>query len=149
MVFLDSNLFIIDRFFRRDQAYRATHMFLERLPSIAGVVPLLTLLELCGAASFRLAATEAERWLHDFATVYPVRVLNPFGSGDATAAAWIGALADDLIQYIGRRMTFGDALLAREADRYAGEAIVTWNIKDFAGRTAVPLYTPESFVANP
>ncbi len=145
MVFLDSNLFIIDRFFRRDRAYRATRTFLERLTDIAGAVPLLTLLGLCGAASFRLTTREAERWLHDFATVYPVHILNPFGASDVTATAWIGALADDLTQYIGRRMTFGDALLAREADRYAAEALVTWNIKDFAGRTAVPLHTPESF----
>jgi predicted nucleic acid-binding protein len=148
LVFLDSNLFIIDRFFRRDRAYGATHAFLEHLTEIAGVVPLLTLLELCGAASFRLTSKEAERWLHDFAAVYGVRILNPFGAADATATAWIGTLADDLSQYIGRRMTFGDALLAREADRYAAEAIVTWNIRDFTGRTAVPLRTPETFFAR-
>ena len=145
MVFLDSNLFIVDRFFRRDSLYPATRAFLARLQEISGVVPLVTLLELCGAASFRLAPAEAERWLHEFATVYPVRVLNPFGAGDDSAGAWLGAWADDIARYIARRMTFGDALLAREADRYAGAAIVTWNIKDFAGRTAVPVRTPETF----
>jgi len=38
--------------------------------------------------------------------------------------------------------------MAREADRYGAEAIVTWNIKDFAGRTAVPLLTPDQFVSR-
>jgi predicted nucleic acid-binding protein len=145
LVFLDSNLFIVDRFFRRDALYPATRAFLARLREISGVVPLVTLLELCGAASFRLAPTEGERWLHEFTTVYPVRVLNPFGVGDESAAAWLGAWADDVGRYIAHRMTFGDAVLAREADRYAAEALVTWNTKDFAGRTAVPVRTPATF----
>jgi hypothetical protein len=42
-------------------------------------------------------------------------------------------------------MTFGDAVLAREADRYGAEALVTWNVKDFQGRTAVPVIRPDRF----
>ncbi|MBI2962242.1 MAG: hypothetical protein HYY35_00680 [Deltaproteobacteria bacterium] len=145
MVFLDSNLFIVERLFRRDALYPATRDFMRRLPEISGAVPLLTLLELCGAASFRLSSEEAERWLHDFTAVYPVRVMNPFGAGEDTAQAWLGTWADDVTRYLARRMTFGDAVLAREADRYAAEAIVTWNVKDFAGRTAVPVIPPNEF----
>jgi sugar/nucleoside kinase (ribokinase family) len=146
LVFLDANLFIIDRFFRRDALYPATRAFLAHLPEISAAVPLFTLFELCGAASFRLSAQESERWLYDFAIVYPVRVLNPFGAGDGASAAWLGSFADDLARYIARRMTLGDAILAREADRYAAEALVTWNIKDFADRTAVPVLSPEQFI---
>jgi sugar/nucleoside kinase (ribokinase family) len=148
LVFLDRNLFIIDRFFRRDAAYLATRAFLARLPEIPAAVPLFTLFELCGAASFRLSAEESEQWLHRFVAVYPVRVLNPFGAGDVSAAAWLSSFADDVIRYIARRMTLGDAILAREADRYGADAIVTWNIKDFADRTAVPVLTPEQFDSN-
>lgn len=148
LIFLDSNLFIIDRFFRRDALYPATHAFLASLPALSGAVPLFTLFELCGAASFRLSIEETERWLHRFVMVYPVRVLNPFGAGDGTAAAWLGSFADDVIRYIARRMTLGDAILAREADRYAAEAVVTWNIKDFTGRTAVPVMTPDQFMTR-
>jgi hypothetical protein len=148
VVFLDSNLFIIDRFFRRDALYPATRTFLARLPQIAGAIPLLTLLELCGAASFRLSMEETERWLHGFVMVYPVRVLNPFGAGDGPATAWLGSFVDDVIRYIARHMTLGDAILAREADRYAAEALVTWNIKDFNGRTAVSVLTPEQFMSR-
>lgn len=145
MVFLDSNLFIIDRLFRRDVAYPSTHLFLQQLPELSAAIPLMTLLELCGAASFRLATAEAERWLHRFVTVYPITILNPFGAGDASATGWLGSYTDDLSRYIARRMTLGDATLAREADRYGAEAIVTWNVKDFAGRTAVPALTPDQY----
>ena len=148
MVFLDSNLFIIDRLFRRDAAYPSTHAFLERLAEISAAVPLMTLLELCGAASFRLSANETELWLQGFATVYPVSILNPFGAGDGPATSWLGSYTDDVSRYVARRMTFGDALLAREADRYGAEAIITWNLKDFAGRTAVRVLTPEQFMSR-
>jgi hypothetical protein len=87
-----------------------------------------------------------ERWLHGFVTVYPVRVLNPFGAGDGPATAWFGSFANDVIRYIARRMALGDAILDREADSYAAEALVTWNIKGFTGRTAVSVMTPDQFM---
>jgi len=59
------------------------------------------------------------------------------------ASAWLGAWADDVARYLARRMTLGDAILAREADRYAADAIITWNVKDFRGRTAVPAVAPD------
>lgn len=66
----------------------------------------------------------------------------PSGAGETPSDAWLGMFVDDLARYLARRMTFGDAVLAREADRYAAEAIATWNVRDFKGRTAVPAVTP-------
>jgi hypothetical protein len=43
-------------------------------------------------------------------------------------------------------MTFGDALILREAEKYRVEAIVTWNIKDFLQRTRIPVHTPASYL---
>lgn len=106
----------------------------------------MTLLELCGTASFRLSRDETERWLRRFVSVYPVEVLNPFGAGDGSATSWLSSYTDDVVRYLARRMTLGDAVLAREADRYQAEAIVTWSVKDFAGRTAVPALTPEQYL---
>jgi hypothetical protein len=145
LVFLDSNLFLIDRLFPRDAAYPANRSLLDRLDVIDGVLPLVTLLELCGAASFRLSEQETERWLHGFTSAYPVRILDPFGAGSDPAAAWAGSWIDDLSRYVARKMTFGDAVLAREADRYGAEELVTWNVKDFQGRTAVPVIRPDRF----
>src|SRR5262249_15183309 len=122
--------------------------FLDRLEDIDGVLPLVTLLELCGAASFRLSEKETERWLHDFTAVYPVRILDPFGTGADPASAWLGSWIDDLSRYVARKMTFGDAVLAREADRYGATALVTWNVKDFQRRTAAPVIRPDQFRAE-
>ncbi len=145
LVFLDSNLFLIDRFFRRDVLYPPTRAFLSRLNEIPAVLSVLTLLELCGASSFRLGPLETGRWLHQFAAIYPVEILSPFGMGDERAVAWVGAWTDELGTYLARRMTLGDALLAREADRYAADAIVTWNLKDFERKTTSPVFTPRTY----
>lgn len=96
----------------------------------------MTLLELCGAASFRLSPAEADRWLYSFADVYPVRIVDPFGAGDQPSAGWIGAWADDVSRYVSRRVTLGDAMLAREADRYGAQSLVTW--ERAASRAAPP-----------
>lgn len=148
MVFLDANLFVVDRFFHRDALLNKTRAFLLRLPEIDGIVPLLTLLEICGVASFRLSPQETAIWLSDFSSLYAVRVLDPFGAGETESNMWVASYADDIGRYIARRMTLGDAILAREADRYDAEAIVTWNVRDFVDRTAAPVFTPDEFLQH-
>jgi hypothetical protein len=39
---------------------------------------------------------------------------------------------------IAQKVTFGDALILREAEAYRVEAIVTWNTKDFFGAHLSP-----------
>jgi len=62
MVLLDSNIFIVDRFFPRDSLYSQNKSFVEKLDSIDAPIS-FTLLEVCGAASFRLSVDELSAWL--------------------------------------------------------------------------------------
>lgn len=121
-------------------------MFVERLASTEAAVSVFTLLELCGAASFRLPPAELEGWMFRFTAVYPVRVLDAFGLPGQDAAAWLGAFTDEVAGYLSRRMTLGDALLLREAEGYDVEAVVTWNTKDFHHRTRLRVLTPSAFL---
>ena len=58
MVLLDSNIFILDRFFPRDSLYAQNKALVENLASIDASISSFTLLEVCGVASFRLSADE-------------------------------------------------------------------------------------------
>jgi hypothetical protein len=49
---------------------------------------------------------------------------------------------------IAKKMSFGDALLLREAENYNAEAIVTWNTKDFSRRTQLSVLTPTGFLRS-
>jgi hypothetical protein len=41
------------------------------------------------------------------------------------------------------KMTFGDAILLREAEGYQVEHIISWNKKHFHNRTAIQVVNPE------
>jgi predicted nucleic acid-binding protein len=144
MVLLDSNLFVIDRFFPRDAHFPINRRFLDSLPTVEAGISTLTLMELCGIASFNLKPRDLQTWLYNFSTVYPVQVLDPWGVDAELSATWMGQFLSDLIDKISRKMSFGDAVLLREAERYGVAAIVTWNTKDFARRTTIPVYTPST-----
>jgi predicted nucleic acid-binding protein len=47
---------------------------------------------------------------------------------------------------IAKKMTFGDAVLLREAENYNAQAIVTWNTKDFSRHTRLRVFTPAGFL---
>lgn len=60
MVLLDSNIFIVDRFFPRDALYPQNKSFVEQIGFFEAAISAFTLLEICGAASFRLPVHELE-----------------------------------------------------------------------------------------
>jgi len=146
MVLLDSNIFIIDRFFPRDAHYARNRVFIERLGEEETAVSVFTLLEICGVAGFNLSATELDYWLYQFPAAYPVLVLDPFGMESQGTAEWVRHFLGEVTQKIRQRMTFGDAMLLREAEGYGVEALVTWNTKDFIRRTKLLVFTPESYL---
>jgi len=146
MVLLDSNIFILDRFFPRDSLYTQNKAFVEKLDSIDAAVSSFTLLEICGAASFRLSAEELAAWLFGFGVVYPVYVLDAHGLRGNDCETWWSTFVDEVAANIAKKMTFGDALILREAENFDAEAIVTWNTKDFSRRTRIPVLTPTGFL---
>lgn len=146
MVLLDSNLFVIDRFFPRDANFQTNRTFLDNLATLDGGVSIFTLMELCGIASFNLTPRDLRLWLHDFPNIYPVRILDPWGVGAVTSQVWFSQFLEELTGKIARKMSFGDAVLLREAEQYAVEAIVTWNTKDFIRRTTISILTPVAYL---
>ena len=146
MVLLDSNIFIVDRFFPRDDLYGPNKIFVDQLESIEAAISAFTLLEVCGAACFRLSKRELESWLYRFPIFYPVLILDAFGLKGKEAQEWWSRFVAEVSDKVSRKMTFGDGLLLREAENYGMEAVVTWNTKDFSHRTRLPVLTPTAFL---
>ena len=149
MVLLDSNLFVIDRFFPRDAHFSINRRFLDSLSILEAGISTFTLLELCSIASFNLTPKDLRLWLYNFPHVYPVRVLDPWGIGTEPSSTWCSQFLADLTDKIARKMSFGDAVLLREAERYSVAAVVTWNTKDFLRRTTIPVRTPATHLHHP
>ncbi len=146
MVLLDSNIFILDRFFPQDALYSQNRVFVEKLATTDAAISALTLLEVCGVASFRLSVNELEAWLFDFTALYPVHVLDVHGLRGNESEAWWSGFVEEVTANIAKKMTFGDALLLREAENYEVEAIVTWNTKDFSRRTRLDVLAPTAYL---
>jgi len=146
MVLLDSNIFIVDRFFPRDSLYSQNKSFVEKLDSIDAAISSFTLLEVCGAASFRLSVDELSAWLFTFGAMYPVYVLDVHGVRTTDCEAWWSTFMEEAAANIAKKMTFGDAVLLREAENYDAEAIITWNTKEFVRRTRLTVLSPTAFL---
>ncbi len=53
-----------------------------------------------------------------------------------------------LFEGIEKRMTLGDVFVLQTAEESQVETLVTWNPKDFANRTSLPVLTPVEFLAQ-
>jgi predicted nucleic acid-binding protein len=147
MICLDSNIFLIDRFFKRDVHYAANRRLVERLPALEAGLSIYSLLEICGLASFNLSSDELARWFYNFDRYYPLKVLLPIGL-ERTAEQYFANWLASLYQMFTRRMTFADAAILSIAEQYAATHFLTWNKRHFEGRTAVQVMTPEEFMAT-
>lgn len=148
MVLLDTNLFIIDRFFPRDPHYTVNREFLDHLPDLDAGFSLFSLLELCGIASFNLNATELKRWSYHFDQVYHVQILEPLDLGEGLARDWLTSFLRDVFDLYARKMTWGDAVLLHTAESHHADTIVTWNKKHFTNRTSIPVLTPDQYLTT-
>jgi predicted nucleic acid-binding protein len=146
MVLLDSNIFILDRFFPRDSLYPQNKAFVEKLASLDAAISSFTLLEICGAASFRLSADELSAWLFGFGAIYPVSIIDVHGLRSHDGELWWSTFVAEVAANIAKKMTFGDAVILREGENYNVDAFVTWNTKDFLRRTKIDVLTPTSFL---
>ena len=77
MILVDTNVFLIDRFFIRDSQFYENRKFIEKLDHIDAYFSIFTLLELCGIASFNLSPEEIQVWYFDFQMIYNIEVPEP------------------------------------------------------------------------
>lgn len=147
MVLLDTNIFIIDRFFKRDENYEFNQKFLSLCSHFDVYISIFTLFELCGIASFNLSVDELNRWLYHFNDVYAINILEVKADPEILFYEWFEEFSKQTIDRIIRKMTFNDALLLKEAEEHSVEKIVTWNKKHFEERTEIQTLTPKEFVA--
>jgi hypothetical protein len=147
MVLLDTNVFVIDRFFPRDDRYGINKQFVALLPEIRAGFCIFSLFELCGISSFNLSLEELKRWSYSFDEVYGVEILEPSGLS-LLAAEWFTSFSQSVFDFLGRKMTWGDAMLVKAAEDYQVQAIITWNKKHFEGCTAIETLTPEEYLAG-
>lgn len=148
MILLDTNVFAIDRFFPRDVRYEQNRRLVVAFPHLSVGFSIFLLLELCGISSFNLSTREPRRWMYSFEQTYPVKILRPQAAKEESAQSWLSTFLTSLLERIEKRVTLGDVFVLHTAEGFQVETFVTWNPKDFADRTSLPLLTPVEFLAQ-
>ena len=145
MIFVDSNLFVIDLRYPGDIHYRVNRRALDRLSRDGrGITSVLNLLEVCGILSFNLSVTGLYALYVHFARRYRMTIV-PSSDYETRLPA---PTARELLARIGKRMALKDAEIALIVEQQAAalSAFVSWNAKHFVGKLAVPALTPREWL---
>jgi len=148
LILLDTNVFVIDRFFPRDVRYEQNRRLIAILPQLSVGFSIFSLLELCVISSFNLSTLELRRWMYSFEETYPVEILRPKATTEDSAEFWLSSFLISLFERIERRVTLGDAFVLQTAEEFEIETLISWNPKDFTDRTSLPVLTPVEFLAQ-
>jgi predicted nucleic acid-binding protein len=141
MIFIDTDIFVIEKLFRNDERYAVTKELLGS--DINGkCTSIYNLFELLGIVSFNVSATELKKMLKGFSEVYRIKILFP-STAYESADAFLEHLFDNSFLKISMKMNFMDALILDVAEEHNCSKFVTWNVKHFEGRTDIPVKTPE------
>lgn len=144
MIFIDTDIFVIEKLFNNDKRYTVTNEFLNS-DLKKKCTSIFNLFELLGIASFNLSKTDLKKLLKGFSEVYDIRILFPVTSYESTDA-FVEQLFDNVFEKIIMKMSFSDALILSVAEEHSCSKFVTWNIKHFEGRTDIPVKTPEEML---
>ncbi len=144
MIFIDTDIFVIERLFIEDERYTITQMFLDS--NLKGkCTSIFNLFELLGIASFNLTTPELKKLLKGFSEVYDIKILFPSTAYDS-ADAFMEQLFDRTFEKISLKMNFMDAIILNVAEEHNCSKFITWNIKHFEERTDIPVRTPEEIM---
>jgi len=145
LIFVDSNLFVIDLRYPDDLHYRINRRALDRLGRQGlGMTSVLNVLEVCGILSFNLsAASLTELYVH-FARRFRLTIVP--GGGYETRLP--DPTARDLLTKMQGRMALKDAEIAIAVDQHAHslDAFLSWNARHFASKLSVPALTPQQWL---
>lgn len=143
MIFVDTDIFVIDRLFHEDKRHAANKQFLDHARDKSTSV--YNLLELCGLASFSLTTTELTTLFTNFHKQYDLTILYPKilkPSPEELIRHSISKIFDKICA----KMNYPDAQVLLIAEEHDCSDFVTWNKKHFEGRTYIPIFTPLDYV---
>ncbi len=145
MIFVDSNLFVIDLRYPDDPVHRVNRRALNRLAENgSGLTSVLNVLETCGILSFNLSVAALHSLYVHFAQRYRLTLV-PGGGYDTRLPA---PAVRDVLARMEKRMALKDAEIAMAVEQHAANlsAFVSWNAKHFAGKLPVPALTPREWL---
>ncbi|WP_456402492.1 type II toxin-antitoxin system VapC family toxin [Persephonella sp.] len=143
-VFIDSNVFIIHLRYKRDKNFEINRKFLDLVLNdrIKGYTSIYNLLEMTGILSFNLNKKQIEEFFINFPNVFNVGIIFP----ENMETDSICVSVEKILELISKKMSFMDAVILDVFQSSKIRTFITWNAKDFKGKTKKQVLTPEEFL---
>ncbi len=139
MDLLDSDIFVLDLRYPTDPRQAINKRLLQSRETERATT-IFNILEVCGVLSFNLSSEALLKLYTEFGRRYHVITLFP--------PETIGLLDmfSETFDKIALKMTYGDAQILWLAEQHPEiDRLVSWNTKDFQGRTHLDVITPEEW----
>jgi predicted nucleic acid-binding protein len=145
LIFIDTNIFVIDLRYKRDANYKVNQAFLSAVAQNGnGFTTLVNLFELCGILSFNLNRDQLlDLWTY-FYDRYKITILPEPDLQSVFPDLEISRLFDIL----SKKSSFGDTLMMAVAEKYLSfvSTLVTWNNEHFNEKYTGKALTPEEYM---
>jgi predicted nucleic acid-binding protein len=143
MIFIDTDIFVIDKLFPNDDRHEINKAFLNEAEE--KTTSIFNLFELLGIASFNLNEVELTKLFKGFGEAYGLRILYP-STAFISVNDFVATLFENVFQKITIKMSFQDALILTVAEEHRSSRFITWNTKHFVDRTHLNVQTPKEFL---
>jgi predicted nucleic acid-binding protein len=145
IIFIDTNIFIIDLRYRRDGHFKLNRLFLDFVTRQGkGLTSIINLLEVCGILSFNLSDQQISELYYYFPKRYNVEII----PSDEMDSLLPETSVKAVMEMIRGKASFGDALIATIANGALGKdaIFVSWDAFHFKHLLSVKAVTPMEFL---
>ncbi|MBI1972475.1 hypothetical protein HYS50_00535 [Candidatus Woesearchaeota archaeon] len=149
MIAVDSDVFLSAKVFSgKDERSRKSNEFLVAVTGGNMCTTVINVFEVCGVAGPHLEEEELRKWLHNFRGTFGVQILLPRDAA-LPLGSFFRILPTILFGKLHKGMRFGDALIIGIVEGHPEiREFVTWNVKDFDGRTRLRVSSPADYLAR-
>ncbi|MDW7730103.1 MAG: hypothetical protein ACNA7Z_06940 [Dethiobacteria bacterium] len=145
MIFIDTDIFVIDLRYQRDKKYETNKRFLEvtRKGSI-GTTSIYNILEVCGILSFNLNEQQLLDLYYHLPRRYNLQGITLMKPDQRLPSFRIRSI----INVFTRKSSFGDALIICAAADRSSELnyFVSWNAEHFKDKLTLSVLTPAEYL---
>jgi len=144
MIFIDTDVFVIDLRYRRDEKYGDNKLFLDHAASLGATTSYYNILEVCGILSFNLNKKQLFDLYHHFPRRYNLKDIRPLKPDELLPAYSISSL----LNVISAKASFGDTLVICAAKELKERLkyFISWNAEHFKGKLDVDVLTPAEYL---
>lgn len=144
IVFIDTNIFLIDLRYTNDINFNKNRKFLDYTSTNGGVTSIINLLEVCGILSYNLNKQQLKELFYYFPEKYNLQIV-PTSETHLTLPEFY---IQDIMETIYQKSSFGDAMVINAIKPHLtkNSFFLSWDAKHFRNISPVKAMTPTEFL---